>query len=71
LTETTLEREGDRWSARCPEGTVKMRFSDRNESGVMDHCVDLGADQEAYVPMRVVPNVDGVKILLTLSRQLE
>lgn len=69
LAGTTLKREGDRWETEGPEGTVKIRFTAQNEFGIMDHYVDVAADQEVYVPMRVVPNMGGAEVLLTLFRQ--
>jgi hypothetical protein len=69
LARSTLEQEGDRWKAQGPEGTIKIRFTARNEFGIMDHYVDAGAEQEVYVPMRVIPNAGGAEVLLTLFRQ--
>ena len=68
LAESTLEKEGDRWLAKGPEGMVKIRFTEWNEFGIMDHYIDVGADQEVCVPMRVVPNGDGAEVLFTLYR---
>ncbi|MBN9046396.1 MAG: polyketide cyclase [Rhizobiales bacterium] len=69
LAKTTLEREGGRWRATGPEGTVRIRFTGRNDFGIMDHYVDVGAEREIYVPLRVIPNADGSEVLLTLFRQ--
>ena len=70
LAESALERDDERWLAKAPDGTVnRIRFTAWNEFGIMDHYVDVGADQEIYVPMRVVPNADGAEVLFTLYRQ--
>lgn len=69
LAESALKMDGDRWIAKGPEGTVKIRFTARNEFGIMDHYVDIGTDQEIYVPLRVIPNMGGAEVLLTLFRQ--
>lgn len=69
LAESTLEKDGDRWLAKGPEGMVRIRFTAWNEFGVMDHYVDVGADQEVCVPMRVIPNAQGAEVLFTLYRQ--
>ena len=65
-----VAREGRRrWRAAGPEGTVRIRFTDHNPFGVMDHYVDTGDGPEVYVPMRVIANGDGAEVLLTLFRQ--
>jgi hypothetical protein len=69
LSTSSLEKDGDSWRAAGPEGTVRIRFTDHNPFGVMDHYVDTGDGPEVYVPMRVIANGDGAEILLTLFRQ--
>ncbi|MGA9664897.1 MAG: hypothetical protein WBQ69_00415 [Gallionella sp.] len=56
------------WYAETPEGTVKVRFSARNEFGVLDHWVSTEAGLQIYVPMRVVPNGSGCELIFTLFR---
>ena len=65
----SLERHGEGWSAQGPEGPVKIKFSERNQFGVMDHWVDLGEGRVVYVPLRIVANGDGSEVMLTLFRQ--
>jgi len=69
LSTSSLEKDGDAWRAAGPEGTVRIRFTDHNPFGVMDHYVDTGDGPEVYVPMRVIANGDGAEVLLTLFRQ--
>ncbi len=69
LSTSSLEKDGDGWRAAGPEGTVRIRFTDHNPFGVMDHYVDTGDGPEVYVPMRVIANGDGAEVLLTLFRQ--
>ncbi len=69
LSASPLVREGDRWSAAGPEGPVRIRFTDRNAFGVMDHHVDTDVGLEMYVPMRIIPNGGGAEVLVTLFRQ--
>lgn len=69
LSKSSLEKEGDHWMADGPEGRVKIRFTDHNAFGVMDHYVDTGAGPEIYVPLRIIANGDGAEVLLTLFRQ--
>jgi hypothetical protein len=64
--------EGDEaqwWKTEGPDGPVRIRFTDHNAFGVMDHYVDLGTGPEIYVPMRVVANAEGTEVLFTLFRQ--
>jgi hypothetical protein len=70
LSQSGLERDGlEWWKAQGPEGPIRIRFSDYNAFGVMDHYVDLGSGVEAYVAMRIIPNAEGAEILFTLFRQ--
>lgn len=69
LAESTLVKEGDRWKASGPEGAVKIRFTDHNDYGIMDHFVDTGSDHDVYVPMRVMPNLEGAEVTITIFRQ--
>jgi hypothetical protein len=64
-------RQGEIWTAQGPEGPIQIRFTDRNEFGVMDHWVDLGGGRVVYVPLRIVANGSGAEVLLTLFRQPE
>jgi hypothetical protein len=71
LSNSSLEQDGDDWKARGPEGPIRIKFSDKNEFGVMDHWVDLGGGRVIYVPLRVVENDNRAEVLLTLFRQPE
>ena len=55
--------------AEGPTGTIRIRFTDHNPFGVMDHYVDTGDGPEVYVPLRVIANANGTETLLTLFRQ--
>ena len=69
LSQSRLEPEGHGWKAIGPAGAVRIRFTDHNPFGVMDHWVDTGQGPEIYVPLRVVANSDGAEVMLTLFRQ--
>ncbi len=69
LSQSSLVQEGIYWKANGPEGVVKIRFTDHNAFGVMDHYVDTGFGKEVYVPMRVVANQEGADVLITVFRQ--
>lgn len=69
LSQSPLVQEGAYWKGNGPQGVVKVRFTDHNAFGVMDHFVDTGFGKEIYVPMRVVANQEGAEVLITLFRQ--
>ena len=70
LSQSSLTREPDgTWRAVGPAGSVTIRFTEHNAYGVMDHHVVLGSGSEIHVPMRVISNVDGADVVLTLYRQ--
>jgi hypothetical protein len=61
--------DGEWWTTEGPEGPIRIRFSEHNAFGVMDHYVDAGAGAEIYIPMRIVENGEGAEVLFTLFRQ--
>ncbi|WP_380182269.1 polyketide cyclase [Kalamiella sp. sgz302252] len=69
LSKAELEQDGSYWKGVGPEGAIKIRFTDHNPYGVMDHYVDTGFGKEIFVPMRVVGNEEGANVLITLFRQ--
>lgn len=56
------------WVAETPEGPMKVRFSERNAFGVLDHWVYPRPEVQIYIPMRVVSNGSGCELVLTLFR---
>lgn len=70
LARSEVKRDGDVWVAEAPFGKVKIRFSEANKFGVMDHDVELDSGAVVHNPMRVVPNGDGSEFIFTLLRQL-
>jgi hypothetical protein len=65
---TSLRRDGDDWVAEAPAGQVRIRFTPRNDLGVLDHHVILATGTEIYVPLRVIANGNGAEVMLTLFR---
>ena len=63
-----IERQGDAWVARTPDGPVTIRFAERNTLGVIDHHVRVAPDLEVYVPLRVIANGTGSEVMLTVLR---
>jgi hypothetical protein len=65
----TLSKSGKEWVTEMPEGPMKVRFSERNAYGVLDHWVTPASGPTIYIPLRVIRNGDGCELVLTLFRQ--
>jgi hypothetical protein len=65
----TLRKVGDEWVAQTPEGPARVRFSEHNSLGVLDHSVMLPRGTSIYVPLRLVSSGGGCELVLTLFRQ--
>ena len=65
----SLRRSDDGWIANSDGGIVKVRFTARNEFGVLDHTVIRPSGAEVYVPMRLIANGHGCELLFTLFRE--
>ncbi|HEX9822667.1 MAG TPA: SRPBCC family protein [Methylomirabilota bacterium] len=64
----SLKKVGGGWIAHTAEGPVTVRFTERNDFGVLDHHVDLRPGVEIHVPMRVIANGTGSEVIFTLFR---
>lgn len=64
----SVRKQGPDWMVDTPQGPMKVRFTDQNRFGVMDHTVTTPSGVEVYVPMRVLPNVSGSEVIFTLFR---
>lgn len=59
--------DGD-WLGTGPDGEIRVRFTPRNEYGVVDHQVFLPDGEVISVPLRVIANNGGSEVTLTLFR---
>ena len=64
----SITKMGDAWRVETPQGPLQVRFTARNNFGVLDHYVLPGSGPEIYLPMRVVANGAGSEIIFTLFR---
>jgi hypothetical protein len=64
----SLKRVNGEWIAETPQGPMKVRFTERNEFGILDHYVSPEPGVEIYIPMRVIPNGSGSELIFTLFR---
>jgi Polyketide cyclase / dehydrase and lipid transport len=52
-------------------GDVKVRFTEHNELGVLDHDVVLESGTTIHNPIRVIPNGSGSEVIFSMFRQPE
>ena len=64
----SLKKVNGEWIADTPDGPVKVRFTARNDFGIVDHHVAVRPGVEIYVPMRIIANGGGSEVMLTLFR---
>jgi len=64
----SLKRKNGEWIAETPQGPIKVRFTERNQFGILDHYVIPESGAEIYIPMRVIPNGSGSELIFTLFR---
>jgi hypothetical protein len=63
-----LEKSGDEWLARDPGGhAIRIRFTPRNDFGVLDHTVTTEAG-ENHNPLRIVANGSGCEVTFIVFR---
>lgn len=64
----SLKKVNGEWVAEAPDGQVKVRFTERNPFGILDHYVAVRPGVEVYIPMRVITNGTGSEVMFTLFR---
>ena len=67
----SVTRADDDWTVETPQGPVRLKFSESNTFGVLDHYVTVSPGVEVYVPMRVVQNGQGSEVLFTLFQHAD
>ncbi len=63
-----LEQDGEEWITKGVLGSARIRFTPRNEFGVIDHIVTLESGLQVHNALRAVPNGDGCEVMFTLLR---
>jgi hypothetical protein len=69
VARSEVTQEGSDWIADAPFGKVKIRFTEKNHLGVLDHEVELDTGVSFHNPMRVIRNGEGSEFVFTLYRQ--
>jgi hypothetical protein len=67
----SLRQDGADWMVETPQGRARVRFSEPNSRGVLDHQVIVPGAAPVYVPLRVVANGEACDLVLTLFRRPE
>ncbi len=62
----SIRKAGRDWVARTPQGPMIIQIEKKNRLGVVDHVVIPAPGIEVFVPMRVIRNGQGSKVLFTL-----
>jgi hypothetical protein len=62
----SIKKQNGEWVVETPQGPAKVRITERNEFGILDHYVNTSSGVEVFVPMRVVQNGDGSEVIFTL-----
>lgn len=65
----SIKNVNGEWIAESPMGKIKIRFTEKNKFGILDHDVVLESGLKIHNPMRVVPSGAGSEIIFTLFRQ--
>ena len=68
LSQSTISKIGRDWFADSPMGKVKIKFTEQNPFGVLDHDVTLPSGETNHNPFRVVKNNSGSEVTFTLFR---
>lgn len=68
LAKSEVKKSGSEWEAEGPLGKVKIKWTPKNELGVMDHEVTAAKGPPVLVPLRVMPNGKGSEVVFTLYR---
>jgi hypothetical protein len=59
------------WLIDTPQGQNKVKLTERNNFGILDHYVELPFGVEVYIPMRVVKNNNGSEVMVTVFQTTE
>ncbi len=66
---TAIVRVGDAWVVETEQGPARVRFTEVNRFGVLDHFVTPPGLDEVYIPLRAIAHGNGTQLLFTLLRQ--
>ena len=62
----SVNQLNNEWIAETPQGPAKVSLTERNEFGILDHYVKTSFGVDVFVPMRIVQNGNGSKVIFTV-----
>ncbi|MBB6735636.1 SRPBCC family protein [Cohnella zeiphila] len=62
----SVRRSGDEWEIETAQGTMSLRFAERNPYGILDHYVRGESGPELLNPARVVADGPGSRVIFTV-----
>ena len=71
LSRSEMRKADGYWIAESPMGQVKVRFTPKNEFGILDHDVTLPSGDVVHNPLRVMKNGQGSEVIFTLYHRPE
>lgn len=66
-----LEEVDGVWFADSPMGKVRVRFTEKNAFGILDHDVTLPSGITVHNAFRVLPNARGSEVVFSIFRRPE
>ncbi|TGL47482.1 SRPBCC family protein [Leptospira wolffii] len=70
LCKSITRLSGNEWMVDSPMGKVKVKFTESNPFGIIDHYVELEPGKIVYNPMRILENEEGCEIVFTLFQTM-
>jgi hypothetical protein len=64
----SISRQGENWVAESDLGKLKIKFTPKNDFGIIDHDVTLANGETVTNHMRVIRNNKGSEFIFTLFR---
>ena len=52
----SIKKQGSYWVVETLQGPMKVRFTEPNGFGILDHYVTTASGDEVYIPLRVLSN---------------
>ncbi len=65
----SIHKANGKWILQTDQGPVKIKMSEKNKFGVLDHFITSASGEKIYVPMRVISNASGSEITFTLFQR--
>lgn len=64
----SIKKDGEYWVGETIIGKIRIKFTPKNDFGIIDHHVTMENGDKVFNPMRVLPNNEGCEFIFTLFR---